>query len=332
MSNRYVDVVITRQTAAVSQQGFGTPLILATSKVAAYTEYTDISGIGTDFGTSSNEYKLANAIFAQSPRPAKIAIYGILYDGTTTSQLTDALNTLILAHNDWYYLTCPEQSDAEVTALANWISTQDKMYFFTTSNKTLNALNVENAVGIVVPDPTVYAAEAWVGYGAPQDIGSFTWSFKTLNGINPSGYTETDISTIETSKLNTYITQGGVNITSNSQTTTGEFVDVIESTHYVKARMTENVFGLLARSPKIPFTDAGIAQVVHEVETTLKQAFDQGIIASDDAGKPIYSIQYPKRSELSTNQRASRVLPNVKWSATIAGAVHNVDINGSLEV
>lgn len=332
MSNRYVSVSITRQTKAVSQKGFGMPLILTEDKVAAYKEYggdTALADIGVDFGTSSKTYKLATSLLGQEPKVDTVAVYGV----ATTTGLAAALNTLVLDNNDWFYLTCTEQADADITELSTWVATQEKLYFASTLNKTLaSTLNNQNAAILVHPNPETYPAEAWVGVGAPLEIGSFTWTFKTLNGINPANYNTTDINTIEDNNASTYIKEGGVNITSKGVTTSGEYIDIIQSQYFIKSRMTENVFGLLARMPKVPFTDNGIALVVAEMESALKAAFNQGVIAEDADGKPMFEIIAPSREDVSTNDRANRLLPGMKWKATIAGAVENVDIDGTLLV
>lgn len=71
-----VDVQITRQTASVSQAGFGTMLILGFN--AAFPErirfYEDMDGVSTDFTSSDEEYKAATAAFSQNPRPSRLAI------------------------------------------------------------------------------------------------------------------------------------------------------------------------------------------------------------------------------------------------------------------
>jgi hypothetical protein len=95
--------------------------------------------------------------------------------------------------------------------------------------------------------------------------------------------------------------------------------------------MTEAVFRLLATNPKIPYTDAGIAMVVAEVDKVLKQAFKQGIIA-DENGEPLYTITVPKRADIPANTKAQRILSDIEWTATIAGAVEKVEIKGTLAI
>lgn len=337
MANRYVDSTITRQTSAVSQAGFGTVLILGLSKVQAYKEYdstTAVSGISTDFGAGSKEAKLVTALMGQNPRPTKVAVLGILFtEGSSPiGDLATALNTLILTNNDWYYLTSTGQADPTITALAAWAATQEKLYFASTSNKTLGtALNQLQTALLVHDNPQSYPAEAWVGVAAPLQPGTFTFTFKNLSGIAPAAYNATDISAIHTANGNTYIKEGGVNITSNGKTTSGEWIDIIQSQHYLNARITENVFGLLVREKKVPFDVGGIAMTVAEVEKAIKGAPD-GMIAKDENGKIIYTVTAPNIADISANDKAARRLPGVKWRVTLAGAVENVDIDGVLAI
>lgn len=71
-----VSVSIVATSPGITQAGFGTPLILAVN--ASWTErvrfYTDISGVGDDFAETTPEYLAASAIFAQNPRPERLAI------------------------------------------------------------------------------------------------------------------------------------------------------------------------------------------------------------------------------------------------------------------
>lgn len=334
MGNRYVDVIITRQTKAVSEKGFGTPLVLATSKNLPYKVYTEIDQVASDFATTTEEYKLFSRMFGQSPRPAEIAVYGVQYDGTDPNTLVNALNTLIQTNNDFYYLVSVEQGDDEIAALAKWTSTQEKIYAASTSSETiyttLSGL-YDNVFLLVHDQPHQYPAEGLVALLAPQEIGSYTWTFKTIQGVAPATFDATKINDIHNNNACTYIREGGVNITSRGVATSGEYIDIVQATHFIKARMTEAVFRLLATQPKVPYTDAGIAMVVAEVDNVLKQAFRQGIIAEEN-GEPLYTITVPKRAEIPANTRAKRILPDVKWKATIAGAVEKVEIRGVITI
>lgn len=70
------NVQISLQTGGLTQQGFGTAMILGYP--SGWTErsrtYSSITGVAADFATTSPEYKAANAYFSQSPRPEQLVI------------------------------------------------------------------------------------------------------------------------------------------------------------------------------------------------------------------------------------------------------------------
>lgn len=332
MAIRDVEVTITRQTSTVSQQAFGLPLILATNTDQDYTLYRDLQSVAEDFDEETAAYAIASRIFAQSPRPSQIAIAAVEYDPETDAPttLTTKLNQ---QESDYYFLLCDQQGDDEIEALSEWVDTQKKLYFATTDNDALqDTLESDRTILLYHEDPETYAAAAWVGACAPLEVGSYTWKFKTLNGVVASGASETQITNITDNGGNVYLSQGGVLHTYEGVTTAGEFIDVTQSIDFLEARIKESVFGTLVRSPKVPFTNAGIGQVVASVEAPLQTGFDQGIIADDDDGIPLFGVNAPTRGEVSTNDRADRVLPNVNFFAEIAGAIHGVRVNGTVSV
>lgn len=333
MSIRDVDVIISRQTMAVSQRGFGLPLILATSKDLQYTLYREIADVAEDFDVTSEEYKLASRLLGQTPKPTEIAIAGIEYGGADPAELVAALNTIAAQNSDFYFLLCPEQGDDEILALSGWIDTQEKLYFFATDNiSILSQLESERTIPMLHKQPKTYPDAGWVGKCAPELPGSITWKFKNINGITESGFSNTEINQIVEAGGNVYIRQGGVLMTTEGQVSNGEFIDTIRGQDFIKVRMQENVFGVLLRNAKVAYTNKGIGLIIAAVDETLKIAYKQGIIADDDDENPLYSIQAPTRGETSQNDRASRVLKDIFWTAELAGAIHKTEIRGTLVV
>lgn len=73
-----VNVQISKSTRGVTQVGFGIPLVLGGTgsqmSPDIVRKYGSITDVAADFATSDAEYKAANAIFSQSPRPQYIKI------------------------------------------------------------------------------------------------------------------------------------------------------------------------------------------------------------------------------------------------------------------
>ena len=336
MSIKDVTVIVTRETAVLTQAGFGMPLILATNETKDYQEYVDLASVAEDYSETTDAYKIANAVFAQNPSPTKLAILGVSYDpGTDTpTDLTSALNTLVDKRDDWYFLLCDQNGDDEIEALAGWVNAQNKLYFATTQNLTLvDGMESERTAIMYHDDPEEYAAEAWVGACAPQLPGSITWKNQQLNGITEPDIGVADMTALHDNGGNTIKRQLGILVTSNAWVTTGtEYIDVMRSSDFLEARLQEAVTRLLIVNGKIPYDNTGIAQVVAACEPVLQQASEQGIVAYDDEEERfMWEITAPRREDIPVNDIASRKLDNVKIEVTLAGAIHEVTLRVTLK-
>jgi hypothetical protein len=95
------------------------------------------------------------------------------------------------------------------------------------------------------------------------------------------------------------------------------------------------VVNLLINRDKVPYTDDGIALIEARIRQALELGQDRGGIApteyDEDGNENLgFTIEVPLASNISANQKASRVLTDVKFTARLAGAIHVVEIYGSL--
>lgn len=169
---------------------------------------------------------------------------------------------------------------------------------------------------------------AWAGGILPLDPGSVTWAFKTLAGITVDALTATQKAKAIGNNVNVYTTVGGVNLTQNGTMASGRFIDIRRGVDWLQARMEENIFFQVANLPKIPFTDAGIAIIQNEISAVLQDGIDNNVIADN----PEPSITVPRALSVSANDRANRLLPDVKFEARLAGAIHKVIVRGTVSV
>lgn len=327
-------VNITKLTKPISQQGFGLPLILATSKAHPYTVYNDISSLAEDFPVETDVYKIASRIFGQNPAPAQVAVHGVLYtEGTgVPADLVTALNTLVETNNDWYFLTCTENDDAVITALSGWVDTQLKMYFATTQALTVPAtLESERTVVMYHDDATAYVAEGLVSIAATHRPGELTFKFKTVAGVKEADITATQLNQLHKDNGFSYLRKMGVLQTTEGKTTSGEYIDIVMGADFLKVRMEEEAAYLAVNTLKIPYDNQGISLLMSVADKVLKMGVDQDIILKDDDGNGVYEITVVKREDASKNDIASRTYNGVRWTAKLAGAIHQGTFSGVLE-
>jgi hypothetical protein len=336
-----VAVTITATTPTVTRAGFGLPLLIGVGKTVEYTLCNTLADVAaTAFTVDDDIYDLASAVFGQNPRPAQIAVVGWKIGAEPTDDfatLTAALTDLVIDSNEWYFLLHTAQTKAAIDELAAWALANKKLYAAATTKTIMDTLapaTDANGRCIVIcsEDPDEYPDGAWVGKCAPYMPGEITWKFKTLSGISVGGYTPSEVALIIGAGANTVVSQGGVLHTTPGQVMGGDWIDQVRGLDFLEARIKEEVFSILAASPKVPYTVAGINLVAGAVESALKQAVGTGLVALDADGNPLYSVTVPDINDISAIDKGNRLLPDIKFVATLAGAVHTVQVSGVVEV
>ncbi|MCK5610319.1 DUF3383 family protein, partial [Candidatus Pacearchaeota archaeon] len=107
----------------------------------------------------------------------------------------------------------------------------------------------------------------------------------------------------------------------------GEFIDIIRGVDWIQARISEAVFTLLVNADKVPYTDPGVEMIKTEIQAILEQAVDNNVLVENTI-----TITAPKVADVSSVDKANRFLPDIKFGATLAGAIHKVKIDGKLSV
>lgn len=235
---------------------------------------------------------------------------------------------------------------------AAWSETQVKIFFYSSSNSDIilapttdifsfmQGQNYDRTVQLYHPNSQTETIPAWIeagqmGEALPFDPGSQTWKFKTPKGVASysltSGQSAIVIGTIDNptggKNGNTFTRVAGVDIIENGQVASGEYIDVIRGLDDLKSAIQENIFALFTSnvSRKVPFTDGGITTHENTLKGVLNNKADQGIITTESI-----SVTSPKVADVPTPDKAARNLPNVKWGATLQGAIHSSEIDGTV--
>lgn len=283
--------------------------------------------------------------FTISVSEQNLDIYKGIYstpDEPTVDVATD-LTLIESIDNDWYALACIDRDPDVVLDVAAWIESRIKI--FGTASANPNIVNV--AAGV---DTTTLAARfkilgysrsfvmyhqnadedypecAWFGRVLPLDPGSETWKFKELNGIPYSPLTSTQSKNAMDKSANTYEYIAGRGMTANGTMASGEYIDIIRGIDWLTSTIQINVFNVLLNNNKVSYTDAGIAVIEAEVRRALQRGIDQDFIAES----PEPTVTVPKAADVPPNDKANRILRNVRFQATVAGAIHAVNIQGNL--
>ncbi len=216
------------------------------------------------------------------------------------------------------------------TACKSAASIADIMYKMHAASMFRTVLIFHPKVGQFFP------ASGWVGERFPDDPGTDTWGHKELAGVEVYTLTATELSAILAKNGNAFLRTAGLARTyasrdGGARTSGGEWIDKVRGIDALKVDMQLATFSALANaSKKIPFTNLGVSVIVGVVETSLGRFTstpDEGRLLTDD---PKPRVVAPKVKNVSAANKDIRNLPGVKWYAQLAGAIHAVEIEGSV--
>ena len=328
-----VNVIINIKKPA-ALEGLGTPLILAQKEgTSTFKIYGDIDGVKVDFAETTDAYKAAYVAFKQGDTStSKVAI--ATYDGTEVTA-KQALEQHF--DEDWYFVSLATGTVDDMITISDVVEGEGfKVALHTVDSlEDLGALNAklyERTFVMMHDKLEQYPHLALVGGHGSKTVGSITYKFKRLIGVDPAPYDATTLLAIHTLNGFAYVSKGGQYQTSEGTMLSGEYIDVIHGKDWVKVNMENAIAQLFANNDKISFDDVGIPRIESEARTILEIAGQQGIIAKDEAGQPLYTIVAKNRAQTNAADRVERHYKGLSFSLELAGAIHEATVTGEMVV
>ena len=356
MSNldRIVNITIELQTVVSSGASFDNILIVGPAPktpleevtipdVGVYTSLSAVNEMGwVSEGDSADPVGIAARIaFSQSVKPQKI--YIAVQKTTEGSTLEAPTATLSRAEseNGWYVALAAGIPEEDLEDMAEWTEAREKMFGYAYADPADNPVTntYYRTFGICYGDDAgsgdPYKHVAMAVRFLSYDAGSETWVNKSLASVSMSKFTDTEIDTIDKDPASYYLQVGDTGLVQGGKVRAGEWIDVIRFRDWLKNDMQLRILNLLVKRPKVPYTDKGIGLVRNQMIASLKEGTRRGGIAedqynSDDELIPGFTTSVPLAADLSDTQRKSRILEDCTFSAILAGAIHVVNVNGSL--
>lgn len=365
-----VNVDVIMSPVAATGRNFGALLILGTSTVIPVTErirqYSAIEDIGDDFGVDSQEYEAATIFFSQSPKPT------LVYIGRWAKTLAEgeagAVETLLQAVNaslqytNWYGLAIADSADlveADVISVAAAIEASSLSRILAVTTDDVNVLVAGNTDNIgyklkaagygrtfwQYSSSSKYAAISAFGRAFTVNFTgnntTITLKFKTEPGVTYETLTTTQAAAIDSINGNVYVYYANdTAIIQQGVMANGDFFDERHGLDWLQNYVQTNLYNLLYTSTtKIPQTDAGVTRLMTNVEASLDQAVNNGLIAPGVwNGGPIGQIEsgdtltkgYYVYADAVANQaqsdREARKSPVIQAAIKMAGAIHYGDV------
>jgi len=337
-----IDVSIASGSARIAQVGFR-PLVMGTdtaeiAEVVA-TELTDLISAG--YSTSDDEYKMAAAMFAQSPSPSEITVYRKLAATAWDAALTTLIGRVTTA-NDFWSICISSRTKADLNTVSTWAGSNERFFFGCVDDVTAGSgRNVDREAYLISDSAAEFPECAWVGEAIPQVPGSLTFKWKHPSGITAAGYTKTQLQTVRTNNTQAPQNQADVININEGICTSGEYIDALWGRDWIKAQLETEILALMLNNPKIALDNPGIARVEAKIRKVLDQAGENGIIAActtkaeqanSDDNVYQYKVNMPLREDIPTADLSARKLTGVTFSYILAGAIHEVEIAGVVTI
>ncbi len=244
--------------------------------------------------------------------------------------------------DQWYMLSIDTHVDATVLAVAAYIegikATSPKFYVFSSAASDIKtsattdifslvkALSYTHTAYIYSGMATSYAECGLVGRFAPEQAGSNIWEQKTIVGLTVDTLTPDEISYIHGKNGATYENVGSVDVVIGGKCADGGWIDESIFVDWLKSRIQESVWALLVNTRKVGYTSAGAAAIEGSMRSVMAEGIQVGGLAADPA--PVVTV--PNILNLSSAQRATRTLPDVTFTARLAGAIRATTISGTV--
>lgn len=341
--DKLVNVSISISKSAASSDSFNKLLLVAVaptidSPPANYAEYGSIAEVvSAGFEENGAVYNAALVAFSNGASSIVIATKG------TSETIANVLDRAF-SSGSWYGFALIGFEKTEYKNAAAWAEANEKLFGFTTSDK-------ENPLS----EGTYYNTHGWYADSSSEtgnayndylhiavmakcftyEAGEETWAYKSLSLVGYSMLTAAERGTLEGLNINYYVECANGQITYPGKTLAGEWIDVIRGKAWLQSDMQNRVYNLFIKNPKVPYTSKGIALIENQMIASLKQAQSNGLVAedeydSDDNLVAGFTVTVPTAANTTDTERASRNLNACKFTARLAGAIHAVEIKGTL--
>lgn len=363
-------VNINIESPLVDENSFGNLLIVGPGPATAPETPPDAVGeykslkevLAAGWAETEPVAAAAKVAFAQASTPYKIYIAPIQVvttasSGGGTTQAPEAVTDTIaraLSSTDWYVVCTAGVDSAQYPAIAALIEQEERIFCFTELN-----FNFETRTGSVpdhdelfrsfaifgkessaqavssVPAENVYMNVAFAATWLSYQSGTETTAYKELRSVKPAVLSKEEIAALDEGGVNFFTNIGNRNVTMGGKVLAGEWADIIRFRDWLKSDMQARLANVFVNNAKVPFTDAGIALLHSAIRESLTEGQNRGGIALDqydDDGNlyPGFETRVPSAASISAEQKAARRLVGPSFRARMTGAIHFVEITGSM--
>ena len=367
--NTIARVIVNTVRASASPTSFDTGLLMVldsnytdSRRLQAYNSAAEaaagLEALG--FATTSEPYKAAIKYFAASPAPSRLlvscfpsnedirdsldavldrtaAFYGVMLTGTLT-----AANWLAFARH----------VESLPVPLMLFVPVTGTVSSATAAEGILDKLH-ETGIKRALPFYCAAASDCAAVMGTAMGLelshkgSAFALCYKTIQGVQPSDLSQTEVDALKALGCNVYVARGYTHLLlENGSVSSGGRYDEILYVDRIAEDLQNAAVTLLAENPdKLPQTDDSTEQFMNRFSSILMGYADRGILASSlwrgsdigpvrsgeilENGFALWADSYDDQSD--ADRAAHKAVP-VQVALTLAGSIESIVITFNVQV
>ena len=278
----------------------------------------------------------------------ELSAYLSITQADPVAALGDDLTAINNEDSDWYGFAITSRVQADILATADWAEARKKIFGCCVAEPGAIDAAVTTDTMTKLKDGNYFRTYCFYHADAATDFlelaimaksfalepGQETWANQRLSGVTTDKLNETQAQAALKKNGNTFEPFRNVVITQGGKVAGGEWIDIIRFRDWLEEEIKVRVFRRLLDN-KVPYTDGGIAIIENEIRGALLLAQRRGGLAPteyDEEGKEIpgFTVSVPLSANISANDKANRLLQDVTFKARPSGAIHLVEIAGTL--
>ena len=367
--NTIARVIVSTVRASASPASFDTGLLLvqdpsfaAARRLQSCSSAAEAAAGLAEYGFSSASevYRAAVKYFAASPAPSRL----LVSCHPTSESLTDALDAVLDLTASFYgVLVCDTVSATDMLAFAQHaeaLSVPVMVFVPVTGTAAeavaaesvldrLHAAQCKRAVPFFCESLSDCAALLGTAMGLElsHKDAAFALCYKTLNGIQPSDLTQSQVDAIKALNGNVYVARGYTHfLLENGTVSNGQRYDEILYADKIADDLQNAAVTLLAENPdRMPQTDDSTAQFINRFSSILMGYTERGVLASAawrgpsvgpvangdivENGFLLWADSYDDQSD--ADRAAHKAVP-VQAALTLAGSIESIVITVNVQV
>ena len=363
--NTIARVVVNMVRAAASPASFDTGLLLVPDanytderRLQAYHSAEEATEALTAMGftDTSEAYKSAVKYFAASPAPSRLLVscYPV------SQQVWDALNAVLEMTADFYgVMPCGAMANDTAAGLAMRVEALSvpAVLFAPVTSYSADAgsmldLLYQGQYKRTLPFCCEAISDCAAVMGTAMGLelshkgSAFALCYKTVNGVQPSGLTQTQVDAVKAKNGNVYVARGYTHfLLENGTMADGRRYDEVLYMDKIADDLQNAAVSLLAENPdRMPQTDDSTAQFINRFSSILMNYTNMGVLASApwrgaDIGPVVYgdivengfllwADSYDDQSD--ADRAAHRAVP-VQCALTLAGSIESIVITVNVQ-